>query len=228
MTVRYFTSSPGPRGHSAGLEIDDESTAVAWQTDGDRVGRFRRPLTAAERRALARALDAAGRAGSAPPARGPRRPGAGTERIIADGVDLTVGSDVPPGAADLVDRLRELADRLTDSPVAAVVLEVTGPPWEARLRHLGAEPLPVRTSALTLGVAAFDRDSALLDTVERTVDAAGVGDRIVPGWALTLVEDLDGPPVPAGGFATVTVTGADVDVRGDGVLRSAEWGWVSE
>lgn len=228
MTIRYSTNTPGPRAQSSGVEIDDEFTAVGWQTDGDRVGRFRRPLTVAERRALEQALDAARDAGAATPARGPRRPGATTERIIADGVDLTIGAQVPAAAAELVDRLRDLQAQLPDSPVAAVALEVTGPPLGGRLRHVGDQPVGVRMTSLTVTVAVFGPDSALVDTVDRTVDASGTGERVSPGWTLPLAEDLGGPPVPAGGFVTVTVAGAQADVLGDGIFRDVEWGWVSE
>ena len=229
MTVRYHTNSPGPRAQYSGVEIGDDFTAVGWQTDGDRIGRFRRALTADERRALERALQAARGAGPTPPAKGPRRPGAGTERIIADGVDLTVGPDVPAAAADLVDRLRDLQADLTDSPVGAIALEVTtGPPLQARLRHVGAEPMEVQMASLTVSVAVFGPDSELVDTLDRTVDASEVGDRVAPGWALAPVEELEPPTVPAGGFATITVTGAQADVLGDGILRAVEWGWVSE
>lgn len=228
MSIRYVVNSPGPRAQYSGVQIDDDSTAVGWQTDGDRVGRFRRALTPTERRALRRALDAARDARSAPPAAAPRRPGATTERVIADGVDLTAGAEVPPAAADLVDRLRELQGRLSGSPVAAVALEVTGPPWTARLRHVGDEPVAVRMASLTLTVAVFGPDGALIDTVDRAVDGSGVGDRVGTGWTLSLVEDLDRPAVPAGGFATLTVAGAQADVRDDGILREVEWGWVNE
>lgn len=231
MTIRYVSTTPGPRAQSSGVEIDDEFTAFAWQTDGETIGRFRRSLDAAERDGLTRALDAARRTEPAPPAGGPRRPGAGSERIVADGVDVTVGSEADPAAADLVDRLRELADRLTGSPVAAVVLEVTGPPWTVRLRHSGDADISVRAPTLTVSVAAFGPDSELLDSTDRTVesgaDATGE-DRVGPGWTLDLIENDDSPAVPAGGFATVTVTGAEADVRGDGILRRIEWGWASE
>jgi len=229
MTVRYHTNSPGPRAQYSGVEIGDDFTAVGWQTDGDRIGRFRRALTADERRAMERALQAARRAGPTPPAKGPRRPGAGTERIIADGVDLIVGPDVPAAAADLVDRLRDLQADLTASPVGAIALEVTtGPPLQARLRHVGAEPMDVQMASLTVSVAVFGPDSELVDTLDRTVDASEVGDRVAPGWALAPADDLDPPAVPAGGFLTVTVTGAQADVLGDGIQRAVEWGWVSE
>lgn len=228
MMIRYVTNTPGPRAHSCGVEIDDDFTAAGWQTDGDRVGRFRRPLTAAERRTIERSLTAARDVDATPPAPGPRRPGSTTERIIAEGVDLSVGTDVPGPAADLVDRLRDLQAALADSPVAALALEVTGAPRRGRLRHVGDEPMVVRMTSLTVTVAVFGPDSALIDTVDRTVDASGTGDRIRPGWTLSLGEDLDGPAVPAGGFLTVTVAGAQADVQGDGILREVEWGWVSE
>lgn len=232
MIIRYVSTTPGPRGQSSGVEIDDAFTAVGWQTDGGTVGRFRRSLDPAERDGLVRALDAARHIDPDPPTGGPRRPGAGSERIIADGVDLTVGAEADPAAADLVDRLRDLADRLTGDPVAAVILEVAGPPWTVRLRQAGAAELTLRGSALTVSVTTFGPDSDILDSTERTVDLTaertGDGDRVGPGWTLDLVENLATPAVPADGFATVVVSGAEADVRGDGIVRGVEWGWVSE
>lgn len=232
MTIRYALTTPGPHGQSAGVEIDDDVTATGWQTDGGTVGRFRLSLDAADRDGLTRALEAARHIEPDPPAGGPRRPGAGSERIIADGVDLTVTDEVDPAAADLVERIRDLADRLTAHPVAAVVLEVTGPPWTATLRHAGDADLTVRTAALTVSVTVFGADSEILDSTEHSVEPrverTGADERVGPGWTLDLVENLSAPTVPAGGFVTVTVTGAQADVRGDGILRGVEWGWVRE
>lgn len=228
MTVRYMCTTPGPHGQSSGVEIDDDFVAAGWQTDGGTVGRFGRPLDRAERDGLVRALTAARRAEPAPPAGGPRRPGAGTERIIADGVDLTVTDEVDPAAVELVERVRELAERLTGSPVAAIVLDVDGPPWTVRLRHAGETDLTVRAAALTVSTTVFGPDSEILDSTEHIVERAADDDRAGPGWTLDLVENGDGAAVPAGGFAAVTVTGAQADVRGDGIVREVEWGWVSE
>ena len=148
MTVMYTSTAPG---RYAGIEIDDEFTAVGWQTAGHRVGRFRRALSTKEQRTLAAALRTARDAGPAPTAAGPRRPGAVTERVAASELpDLTVTGDPPAGFVPLVDALRGLLEDLAGSPVAAVELTVTGSPARARLGHVGHEPLAVRMADLTV------------------------------------------------------------------------------
>ncbi|HEY7815463.1 MAG TPA: hypothetical protein VIC62_19610 [Nakamurella sp.] len=226
MTVTYSSTAPG---RYSGVEIDDEFTAVGWQTAGHRVGRFRRSLSATEQEALAGGLHTARDAGVPPSAGGARRPGAVTERVRADDLpDLAVTGDPPAGFAPLVDALRALLEDLAESPVAAVELMVTGSPPRAALHHVGDEPMAVRMADLTVRATVFGPDSAIVDSATHAVDPPDVGDEIGPGWALTLADDLGVPAVPTGGFATVTVGRPELDVLGDGVLRPVEWGWMSE
>jgi hypothetical protein len=116
--------------------------------------------------------------------------------------------------------------------VAAIELTVTGHPSQVRLGHVGDDPMTLRSAELTVEAAVFDEDGGLADTASRTVpsgqDAGEAGAEIGPGWALPLTEDLGVPGVPDGGYLTVSVGGAELDVRGDGVLRPVEWGWMSE
>ncbi len=228
MIVRLTRTSGGTAPQFSGVEIDDGFAAQAWQTSGHRVGRFARPLSSTERTALRRALTAAA---SAPPAPPPAlRPGAVTEQITADGLDLLLDAHRPPsgGACDLVELLRTLHQDLADSPVAAVELEVTAPPLTARLRHVGTQPLAVRLGSLTLQATVFDEDSGIVDSVSRRIPAPEPDGSVAPGWSLPLVDDLAVPEPVEGGFLTVTVGPAEVDVLGDGVLRRAEFGWMSE
>jgi len=51
---------------------------------------------------------------------------------------------------------------------------------------------------------------------------------VSPGWVLDLVDRLDLSPPPRGGFVSITVGSLRVDSLGDGVLRQAEFSWVSE
>lgn len=230
MRLTYSSTAPG---RFAGVEIAEDGTASAWQTAGHRVGRFRRPLTTAESTGLMEAVRAARDAGPPPPASGPRRPGGVVERISADDLpDLTVTDDPPAAVAALAEQVRALLEDLARSPVAAIELTVTGRPSGVRLGHVGDDPMTLRSAGLTVEAAVFDGDGGLADTASRTVpsglDGGETGSEVGPGWALPLTDDLGVPEVPDGGYLTVTVGGAELDVRGDGVLRPVEWGWMSE
>lgn len=231
MTARLTRTVPGPAPQSSGLEIDDDGRVTGWQTSGHRVGRFARELSAPERAALERAL-ASARSADAPPAPGGvTRPGAAIEQLTADGLpDLVLDPNGTPPAGwdDLVGLLLSVREDLADSPVAAVELEVAGSPLGVRLRQVGPQPLAVRMATLTVQATLFDRDSALLNSVTHTVDGSGATGQVGPGWELRLADDLGLAAVPPGGFLTVTVGPSELDVRGDGVLRRAEFGWITE
>lgn len=226
MTVRLTQTAHGTPPQSLGVEVDDDGHARSWQGSGRRVGRFARDLSAAERRALARALRTA-RAAPVPPDPdgGPVRPSGVTERLVADGLPDVVlpGHARPPtGFGGLVRLLRRLQDDLADSPVAGIELDAAASP---RLRHVGSEPVTVRAGTVTVQVTAFGRDDGLAGSAAHAVDAA-VDGPVGPGWELRLADDL-GLAAPEGGFLTVTVSRLAVDSRGDGVLRPAELSWMT-
>jgi hypothetical protein len=226
MTVRLMYTSYG------GIEIDDAGRARSWQTSGHRVGRFARELSASERTALEHALSSARDAGAeaAPDRPGdPLPPGEVAERLTADGLPdvVLVGHTAPPAEVeDLVELLRNLREDLADSPVAAIELEVAGSPLGAWLRHVGSEPIAVRGDTITVQVAAFGRDGAVLDSAGYTVDAS-VDGPVGSGWELCLVDNLGLGAPPPGGFLTVTAGTLDVDSAGHGVLHP-EFSWMTE
>lgn len=235
MTVRLTHMAHGHVPQSSGLEVDDAGNAVAWKDYGHRVGRFARGLSADERgaleRALASAAEAAGDVGAAA-AGGPLPPSGVTEQLTADGLpDVVVQqhAEPPAGLGDVLDLLRDLRASLTESPVAALELDVSGSPLRARLRHVGSEPLTVRLGMLTLQATLFGPDSTLLDSATVTVDAGGGEAAAVgPGWSLPLTEDLSIPAPAKGGFLTVSVGTPEVDVWADGVLHGVELSWMAE
>jgi hypothetical protein len=235
MTVRLTHTSHGHAPQSSGLQVDDAGNAVAWKDYGHRVGRFARELSGSERAALESALAtaAAGDVGVAAPA-GPLLPSGATEQLTADGlpdVVLQPHAEPPAGLGDVVDLLHHLRDELTESPVAALELDVSGSPLRARLRHVGSEPLTVRLGTLTLQATLFGPDSALLDSATVTVDvggAAGEIGEVGPGWSLPLTEDLAMPAPAKGGFLSVTVGTPEVDVWDNGVLHGVELSWMAE
>lgn len=233
MTVRLTRVSHGARPQWLCIEIDDDGQARSWQTSGQRVGRFARELSASERRRLERALTAARNAdalATPEPVAGPVRPGGATEQLTADGLPDVVfaAHPTPPsGCGDLVRLLRALREDLARSPVAAIELEVGGSPPGARLRHVGQEPITVRAQAVTVRVTAFGRDSALVDSATRTVSAPRAEGAVTPGWEWRVADNL-GLHAPQGGFLTVTVGTLGLDAVGDGVLRPAEFSWLTE
>jgi hypothetical protein len=183
---------------------------------------------------LNRALTAARDAGAEPapdPDGRPKRPSGATEQLVADGLaDVRFDPhDKPPTAVKgVIKRLLTLRENLTDSPVAAIELEVGGTPLGARLRHLGSEPVPVRMGSLTLQATLFGPDSAIIDTVTHTVDASGTQSPVGEGWVLPITDDLGLSPPQKGGFLTVTLGTPEVDALGDGVLRPARFSWMTE
>jgi hypothetical protein len=236
MTTRLTRTSWGG-GHAPdiwGVEVDDAGRAAAWQTSGHRVGRFARDLSERERDALDHALAdarAAQGATSGGFARGVTPPSGTTEQLAADGLsDVVVDphDDPPAGFGQLFALLRTLREDLAESPLAAIELEVTGSPLAARLRHLGSEPVAVRMGRLSVQATMFDADSAIVESMASTVDASTTNSPVGPGWTLPLAEDLGLAAPPPGGFLTVTVASPEVDSLGDGVLRPAEFGWITE
>ena len=158
-------------------------------------------------------------------------PSVSREQLAADGLPAVVlhGHAPPPrGFGDLVDLLVKLREELSDSPVAAIELDVAGSPLSARLRHVGSEPVSVRLGALTLQATLFDEDSAIVDTATHSVEPDAVDGPVGTGWELPLVDDLGLAAPRKGGFLTVTVGRAEVDSLGDGVLRPAEFSWIIE
>jgi hypothetical protein len=233
MTVRLTRTSHGTPPDSAGIEIDDKGHATGWQTSGNRVGRFARELLPQERVALDRALTSA-RGADAPAIPDPnavRPPSGATEQLIADdlpGVVLDEHPTPPPGFKKLVRLLLSLREDLVESPIAAIELEVDGPPFRAQLRHVGSEPVSVRMGTLTVLATLFKRNSAIEDSKTYTVDASEDNGPVWPGWTLPLVDELVIDAPRKGGFLTVSVGTPEVDALGDGVLRSVEFSWMTE
>jgi hypothetical protein len=234
MTVRLTRTSHGGPPLFLGIEIDDAGRAASWQTSGNRVGRFARDLSARERKALDRALASAKEADvpEASDSASQVQPHSGAmEQLTANGlpdVVLDAHEKPPTGFKDLVKLLRKLREELADSPVAAIELEVDGPPFGAQLRHVGQLPVTVRMGTLSVKATVFKRDSAIADSKTYPVDASSVDGPVGPGWTLPLVDDLAIDAPRKGGFLTVSVGTPEVDALGDGVLRQSQFSWMTE
>lgn len=240
MKLRLTLSNYGSSTLEIGLAIDDDGHVTGWQTAGWRVGRFARDLTAKERTALDRALvlaRAPESASSTPEttqslASGSTPPSGSTEQLVADGLpEATFASSAspPPGYEELIRVLRGVREDLADSPLAAIELEVTGTPLRARLKHVGREPIEVRGDAeIRVEALIYDKNYLVLEREQHTVEAAGLDGAVSDGWELELVGRLSLPTPPRGGFLSVNAGPLRVDSIGDGVLRQAEFSWVTE
>ena len=231
MTVRLTRTSHGGIPDLAVLTVDDDGNASYAQTSGHRIGRFARSLSGSERKALQRALTAASTASAPDAPAGPAQPSGTVEQLVADGLpDLVLdsGAAPPPGFRQLLRVLLRLRGDISDSPLAAIEVEVTGSPRAVRLRHLGSEPVRVRLSTMTVEATLFGPDSAIVESRSETVDGSAVDGTVEPGWVLPLVADAGIGEAAKGGFVTVSVGPAEVDALGDGVLRPAEFSWAGE
>jgi hypothetical protein len=232
MTLRLTLSSYGSSTLEIGLVVDDDGHVTGYQTSGWRVGRFARDLTAKERTALERALESARSAAASVPAATSRPPSGSTEQLVADGLpDATFASNAnpPPGFEGLVRVLRGVREDLADFPAAAIELDVSGTPLHARLRHVGTEPIDVRAAGeLRIEALVYDKDYFVLEREVHMVDAADLDGAVSTDWELGLVDRLELSAPPVGGFLSVIVGPLRVDSVGDGVLRQAEFSWVSE
>ena len=241
MTLRLTLSAYGSSHLEIGLVVDDDGHVTGWQTSGWRVGRFGRELTATERASLAAALEAASHSTRPEPAEGqdadspptaPRPPSGSTEQLVAHGLpDATFASNAtpPPGFEDLIEVLRGVREHIAEFPVAAIELDVSGSPLSARLRHVGTEPVDVRSDdELLIEAVVYDEDYLEVERAAPPVSSAGPNGAVFPGWELDLVDRLDLSPPPRGGFVSISVGSLRVDSLGDGVLRQAEFSWVSE
>ncbi|WP_112237927.1 hypothetical protein [Kribbella monticola] len=238
MTVRLTLSNYGSSTLELGLVVDDDGHVTGWQTEGWRVGRFARDLTTKERTALAHALDSArataraatdSAAGAEPVV---RAPSGSIEQLVADDLpDATFASNAspPPGYEELVRVLRGFREDLADFPSAAIELTVTGTPVRVALRHVGSEPIDVRTAGeLRIEALSYDKDYLIVDRELQTVEPPELDGAVSAGWELGLVDQLSLPKAPKGGFSSVTVGPLRVDSIGDGVLRKTEFSWGSE
>ncbi|TDU83402.1 hypothetical protein EV138_5866 [Kribbella voronezhensis] len=239
MTVRLTLSNYGSSTLEIGLVVDDDGHVTGWQTSGWRVGRFARDLTAKERTALAHALESA-RATAASAAAATAEPGppaarassGSTEQLVADGLpDATFASNAnpPTGYEDLIRVLRAIREDLADFPSAAIELTVAGTPVRVALRHVGDEPIGVRTAGeLRIEALVYDKDYLIVDRKLQTVEPPELDGAVSAGWEFALVGRWSLPKAPKGGFSNITVGPLRVDSVGDGVFRKTEFSWGTE
>jgi len=187
------------------LEIDDNGAFRMWRSVSmasalpSPIGRFGGHLPDSRLREL---TTAAGQAAADGSRTWVVRPDSPIDRIQADGATATLGiHDAGDGGwAALVALLRPLLQQLTESPVAAIALEVGG---GARLVHKGTTPLQLDLSKLTVRAVHW-RDSG--SEGQWTSEIASADDVSAgPGWSLELPFD-HGFETREGDRVTVSVT----------------------
>lgn len=172
------------------LEVEEDGSFGMWRsvTFGTPAGRFGGLLSSRDAQRLTEEAQAA--TGSGDLELIPEEDSA-IETIEVDSVRATMGHHDEPEKpwGRLVRHLRDLLDRLTDQPRAALKLEVVEGGRAARLAHLGEEAIRLDLSAFELRARLLDEgvvdewrasqnDVAVISS-RGTVDAG-------PGWALDL------------------------------------------
>jgi hypothetical protein len=191
--------------------VDDGGGVSGWRSvSHTAVGSFAGTLPDGERATLAAAVAAV--AGAGPPV-AVAPPGSASETLDAPpcGPTSVAGaSDGPWG--ELADQARALLDRLTDLPLGAIALVVTGP-GRARLEHRGTDPVDLDLSAATVRSTFWHGYYESAD--DRTTPLpAGTGTdatliHAVPGWTIDLPDD-EAAATSAGTTWHLTVTFAIV------------------
>jgi hypothetical protein len=174
-------------GHDERLDIDGTRFRLRRTTGVAAVGRFSGELSAV----VARAVDAAAEdvRGSSP-VHLEAAPGSPGETVEVDGSRLEGDLDDAPGPwAAVVERLRELLDRLVDAPEAAIAIEVDEDGRHARLVHRGTMPVEVDLSETRVSVHAWRGYYEPAGRWLRGPLALDAPSRAVPGWQVELPFD---------------------------------------
>jgi hypothetical protein len=208
--IRYrLTGGRAVPGHDERLEIDRGRFRLRRTTGVAVVGRFTGELAADD----ARGVDAAAEA-----VRGTSSlylqasPGSSPEVVEVDGVHLQGDlDDAPEPWAALVERLRDLVDRLVDAPEAAIAIEVDDDGRRARLVHRGTVPVEVDLSEARIAVNAWQGYYEPAGRWERGPIDLGAPSTAEPGWQADLPFDHD---LPVGDDFSLQVE-ADFAIRDD-------------
>jgi hypothetical protein len=192
VTIRYvLTGGRSIPGHDERLEIDGGRFRLRRTTGGPVVGRFSGELPPTAARSVDAAADAVRGSTSLHLS---MSPGASRETIEADGTTIEGDLDDAPEAwSALVERLRDLVDRLVDAPEAAIALEVDEDGRGARLVHRGSKAVEVDLSETRIAVSAWHGYYEPAGRWERgplTVEAPATAE---PGWRAELPFEHDLP-----------------------------------
>ena len=192
MTIRYrLTGGRSIPGHDERLEIDGGRFRLRRTTGIAVVGRFSGELPEGAARSVDAAADAVRGSTSMHLS---LSPDASPESIEADGTRIEGDLDDAPEAwSALVERLRDLVDRLVDAPEAAIALEVDEDGRGARLVHRGSTPVDVDLSETRIAVHAWRGYYEPAGRWERGPLAIEAPATAEPGWRAELPFDHDLP-----------------------------------
>ncbi len=187
------------------LEISEDGAFEMWRSVSmasalpSPIGRFAGHVPDKQHKALAAAAKRAAAGGSLTSVISPDSP---VDRIQVDGVTATLGiHDSGEGSwSDIAKPLRALLKDLTESPDAAIALEVDG---GAKLVHRGTKPLELDLSKLTIKAVQWRGGSTEAQWAGRVTDR-GVESASL-GWSLELPFD-HGFAIRDGDRITATVT----------------------
>ena len=194
------------------LEIDGDGTFRMWRSVSKAselpspIGRFAGRVAASKRDALNEAALRAKGEGSRTWLISPDSP---VDRFDVDGVNATLGIHHPGEGTwqDLAALVRPLLRELTDSPLAAIALELNG---GATLVHQGTQPLTLDLSSLAVRADQW-RDGQSLARWTAPSPGSGKGEVIAkPGWKLNVPFE-HGFDVQPGDRVTADVTFAARD-----------------
>ena len=196
MMIRYARSGGfrPPRDREI-LTIEEDGTFTMWRSVGSAVhppspvGRFAGQLDPQTRESLINAVTAVSLEGDLEII---PKPGSAIVNIETDQVHARMGiHDEPNNSwADIAKLLQELLGKLTSSPVAAMKLAVSEGGKEARLIHLGQQPLILDLSALSVRAVLWEGHKKE-DDWSTSGSMSGENDQISTGmnWEMDLPFD---------------------------------------
>jgi|GEM_PF-4786859 len=205
MLVSYRRSG-GPKPRSDELLEVQESGEVSLRrvVSRDRAGWFEGALGGEELAALNKAV--AGVAGAEVTLDAPGRPPYETEEIVTGAASLRFHpvQKLPRPVASLRDRLRELAERFRERPVAAIELEVEATFTSVRVSAVGTREVDVNWEGASATYDLFGKDEALLGSGVVELVLPNGPQTVAPGW--TREEQLAGVEFEAGRTLQVRLT----------------------
>ena len=189
MLSYHITGGRTAPGLDERLEVEGDAFRL-WRSTGVAVvGRFAGTLPSDTARDLGAA--ASGARGIDPPTP-EASPGAPSETVAIDDVSLRGDlEDLPGPWGAVVERLRDLLERLIDSPEAAIALELDGDGRGASLVHRGRAPIEVDLSEARVSVHAWQGYYEPAGSWKRgplALDAPGTAE---PGWRVALPFEHD-------------------------------------
>ena len=186
MLASYHRSGGRRPSDDESLEIEDDGSFVLTRTvGGPRVGSFAGTISKQALAALVKLVEKADDLDDRPTGLPPHV----IESVETTRADITVGahSKAAGPATKLVKRMRQLADELTDHPVAALELRVADDGHAITLASVGTEPVGADLGSASITWTLFGQGEELLTAGEIEGPAnAGSKAHLAAGWSAEL------------------------------------------